>query len=168
MLFKGFFSVFSSGSYFVQWSRTILAIWVEGHPGIFLRNYFEIGSLASELMSFKDFSIFSSGGHFVQPSRTILAILVQGNPRTFLRNYFEIRPMAQKEKAFTALSIFSSGGYFVQQSGTIFAVWVESPKEHFCKIILKSGHWPRRRYCFRVFFLFLPMAAILLSGAEQF
>ena len=31
MLFKGF-SIFSSGGHFVQWSGTILAILVEGHP----------------------------------------------------------------------------------------------------------------------------------------
>ena len=31
MSFKGF-SIFGSGGHFVQWSRTILAILVEGHP----------------------------------------------------------------------------------------------------------------------------------------
>ena len=31
MSFKGF-SIFCSGSHFVQWSRIILAILVEGHP----------------------------------------------------------------------------------------------------------------------------------------
>ena len=58
----------------------------------------------------------------------------------------------------------------------------ESPKEHFCEIILKSGHWPRRRcclkfvfffclfffFCFIYLFLFLALAAILFSGAEPF
>ena len=24
-----------------------------------------------------------------------------------------------------------------------------SPKEHFCEIILKSGHWPMRRCCLK-------------------
>ena len=32
MSLKGFFSSFSSGSLFVQWSETILAVFVEGHP----------------------------------------------------------------------------------------------------------------------------------------
>ena len=27
-------------------------------------------------------------------------------------------------------------------------------EEHFCEIILKSGHLPKRRYCFKVFLLF--------------
>ena len=31
MSFKGF-SIFSSGGHFVQWTETILAILVEGHP----------------------------------------------------------------------------------------------------------------------------------------
>ena len=42
-----------------------------------------------------------------------------------------------------------------------------SPKEHFCEIILKLGHWPRRTCCLKVF-LFLALAAILFSGAEPF
>ena len=29
-----------------------------------------------------------------------------------------------------------------------------SPKEHFCEIILKSGHWPRRTYHLKVFLCF--------------
>ena len=39
---------------------------------------------------------------------------------------------------------------------------IGSPKEHFCEIILKSVHWPRRR------FLFLSLVANLFSGAEPF
>ena len=31
MLFKGF-SIFSSGGHFVLWSKTILAVLIEGHP----------------------------------------------------------------------------------------------------------------------------------------
>ena len=42
-----------------------------------------------------------------------------------------------------------------------------SPKEHFCGIILESGHWPRR--CrLKVFFLFLALAAILFSREKSF
>ena len=42
-----------------------------------------------------------------------------------------------------------------------------SPKEPFCKIILKSMNWLRRRSPLKVF-LFLALAAILFNGAEQF
>ena len=63
MLFKLFF-IFRSGSHFVQWSRTILAIFVEGHPITFLWNYFEIGPLVYEDILFKGFSIFSSGDYW--------------------------------------------------------------------------------------------------------
>ena len=42
-----------------------------------------------------------------------------------------------------------------------------SPKEHFCEIILKSGHWSRRR-CHLKVFLFLALVAILFSGEEPF
>ena len=41
-----------------------------------------------------------------------------------------------------------------------------SPKEHFCEIILKSGHWSRRRYHLKVF-LFLALAAIFLSAERK-
>ena len=41
------------------------------------------------------------------------------------------------------------------------------PKEHFCEIILKLGHWPGRRCHFKVF-LFLALGTILFSGAEPF
>ena len=43
-----------------------------------------------------------------------------------------------------------------------------SPKEHFCEIILKSGHWPKRRCRLKVFFYFLALVVILFSGAEPF
>ena len=43
------------------------------------------------------------------------------------------------------------------------------PKEHFCEIILKLGHWPRRKCRLNVFFfLFLALDAILFSGAKRF
>ena len=44
-----------------------------------------------------------------------------------------------------------------------------SSKEHFAEIILKSlsGHWLRRRYCVKIFFLLsLALAAVLFTGAE--
>ena len=76
---KGFFfSIFSSGAKFVEGNRSIFAILEEGQPTF---NYFEIGPLACEEMSFKGFSIFSSGGQFVQLSETILAIYVKDHPR---------------------------------------------------------------------------------------
>ena len=56
--FKGF-SIFSSGGPFVQQSRTILAVLIEGHPrNRSVKLFFEIGQLAWEKMSFKHFSIF--------------------------------------------------------------------------------------------------------------
>ena len=68
--------------------------------------------------------------------------------------------------SFKGVSFFSSGGHFVQQGGTILAFWVEDhPKEHFCKIIFKSVYWSRRKSHLKVF-VFLALAAILLSGAE--
>ena len=42
-----------------------------------------------------------------------------------------------------------------------------SPKKHFRKIILKSGHWSRSR-CHLKVFLFLALAAISFSAAERF
>ena len=40
-------------------------------------------------------------------------------------------------------------------------------EEHFCEIILKSGHWPGRR-CHLKVFLFLALVAILFSRAKLF
>ena len=52
-----------------------------------------------------------------------------------------------------------------------------SPKEHFCEIILKSGHWPRR-CCLKVFSIFSfgrhfvqrsgTISAILAEGHPNF
>ena len=70
-------------------------------------------------------------------------------------------------------SILSSSGHFVQRSRTILAILVEGyPKKHFCEIILKSGHWPRRRCHLKLFLffflLFLALVAILFSGVKPF
>ena len=80
MSFKSF-SIFSSGSHFVQPIGTISAILIAVTQDIDLWNYFEIRQLAYEKMLFKGFSIFRSGSHFVQWSKTVLAILVEGHPR---------------------------------------------------------------------------------------
>ena len=56
MLFKGF-SIFSSGSNFVQPSGTILAILVERDKRNISEKYFEIGPLAKEML-FEDFFYF--------------------------------------------------------------------------------------------------------------
>ena len=56
-------------------------------------NYFEIGPLAYEDMSFKSSSIFSSGGHFVERSGTILAILIEAHSRNKPMKLFWKRSM---------------------------------------------------------------------------
>ena len=62
---------------------------------------------------------------------------------------------------FKGVSILSSCGHFVQRSEVFLSILVEdpSPKEHFCEIILKSGHKPSRRCCLKVF-------SILSSGSH--
>ena len=64
---------------------------------------------------------------------------------------------------FKHLSIFRSDGHFVQLSRTILAILGKGhiKEEHFCEIILKSGH--RLRTCRLKIFLFLALVAILLS-----
>ena len=52
------FSIFSFGGHFVQRSKTILAIFEKLHQGIIPMNYFEIGPLALEKMSFYEFFYF--------------------------------------------------------------------------------------------------------------
>ena len=66
--------------------------------------------------------------------------------------------------SFKGFSISSFGGHFVQQNYlSNDGRW--SPKEHFCEIIMISGHWPTRRCCLKVF-LFLALVAILFSRAK--
>ena len=81
MSLKGF-SIFSFDGHFVQRSRTILAILVEGHPrNISVKIILKSANWSRRRCRFTSFSIFSSGRHFVQQSRTILATLVKGHPR---------------------------------------------------------------------------------------
>ena len=68
--------------------------------------------------------------------------------------------------SFKGFSISSFGGHLVQQNHlNNNGRW--SPKEHFCEIIMISGHWPTRRCCLKVF-LFLALVAILFSRAKVF
>ena len=95
--------------------------------------------------------------YFVHRSGIILAILVEGHPRTFLWYYFEIWPLAPEEMRFKVCCFFFSIFYlwqpFCSAERNHFSNFGKgSPKEHFCKIILKSGHWPRRRCHLKVFY----------------
>ena len=50
-------------------------------------------------------------------------------------------------------SILSSDSHFVHPMKNHFSNFGRgSPKEHFCKIVLKLTHWPRRRCYLNVFF----------------
>ena len=64
-------------------------------------------------------------------------------------------------------STFSSGGHFFSGAEPLGNFGKGAWEEHFCEIILKSGHWPGRR-CHLKFFLFLALVAILFNGAEEF
>ena len=87
-------------------------------------------------MSFKGFPTFSFDGHFVQRSGPVL---VEGHQRNISMKLFW-------NWSFKGSSIFSFGSHYFQHNGTIFANFGSgSLKVHFCEIILKSGHWSRRR-----------------------
>ena len=92
-------------------------------------------------MLLKGVSIFRFEDHFYQRSGLILAILVEDRLANISVNFFIIGA--------EDFSKFGSG----------------SPKEHFCAIILKSGHWSMR-ICRLNIFLLLALAATLFSGAE--
>ena len=71
--------------------------------------------------------------------------------------------------SFKGFSTFSFGGHFFSAERKHFNKFGRgSPKDHFCEIILKSSHWPRRKCRLFLFFLFLVLVAILCSGAEPF
>ena len=89
MLLKDF-SNFSSGGHFVQLSRTILAILVEGHPEEhFCEIILKLGQWSRRRYRLKVFLFFSFGGHFVQRSRTILALLIEGHQRNIPVKLFQ-------------------------------------------------------------------------------
>ena len=97
-------------------------------------------------MTFKGLSIFSFGGHFVQWSGTILAILIEGCPRNISVKLFINRATGLGGDGFflALVPLCSAERNHFSNFGR------GSPKEHFCEIILKSGHWPSRR-CFSTF-----------------
>ena len=68
-------------------------------------------------------------------------------------------------KGYGGFSIFSFGDHPEWNHFSNFGRG--SAKEHFCEIILKSGHLPRRRCCL-TFFLFLALVATLFSRVEPF
>ena len=73
------FLIWSSGSHFVQPSRTICAILVEGIMKTqFCEIILHLDQWFRRRCVLKIFLIWSSGDHFVQPSGTICAILVEG------------------------------------------------------------------------------------------
>ena len=58
--------------------------------------------------------------------------------------------------------------FFILALATILVIFDRrTPKKHFCNIILKSVHWPRRRFRFKVFVV-LALVAIWFSGEEVF
>ena len=114
-------------------------------------------------MSFKDFSIFSCGGHFVEGNGTIFAISVDSHPRNI--KLFENRAT---DMSFKAFAICTSGGQFCSVEWNNFSNLCRgSPKDYFCEIILKSGHWSWRRCRLKVF-LSVAVVAFLFSGGEPF
>ena len=55
--------------------------------------------------------------------------------------------------SFKGFSTFSFGGHFFSAERKHFNKFGRgSPKDHFCEMILKSSHWPRRRCRLFLFF----------------
>ena len=52
---------------------------------------------------------------------------------------------------FKAFSILCSGGHFVEVGSYFTNFGRGSTKDNFFEIILKSGHWPKRRCHLKVF-----------------
>ena len=64
-----------------------------------------------------------------------------------------------RECRLKTFSILSSGGHFCSMRQNYFSIFGKgSPIKHFCDIILKSGHWCRRRCHLKFFFPFLTLA----------
>ena len=84
---KAFFPIFSTGSHFVQQSRTILSILAKGHKRNIDVKSFEILPLATE-MSFKGFSILALVTILFSIAEPFLAILVKGDKRSIFVKSF--------------------------------------------------------------------------------
>ena len=50
---------FSSSRHFVQWSKTMCAILIDGFMGTFVWKYFKFGRIVQEVMTFKNISILA-------------------------------------------------------------------------------------------------------------
>ena len=140
MLFKGI-SIFSSGGHFVQQSRTILIILVEGYPRNISAKLFW-----NQTIGLGGDVIFSFGSHFILRRGTILAILVEGHSGNISMKLFW-------NWAIGLGDVFSRSFYFKLWRPFCSAEWNHSSnfgrslsKEHVCEIILKSSHWPRRLF----------------------
>ena len=68
-------------------------------------------------------------------------------PRNISVNLFSNQATDLRGDVVIRFSIFSSGSYLVQKSEKILAILVEGHSRN----ILKSGKWPRRRCCLKVF-----------------
>ena len=74
-----------------------------------------------------------------------LAISTVDYSGTFLRNYFEIEQLASEEMSFKDFYFKLWWPFCSVERNHFSTVDKRSPKKHFCVIILKSGHWSRRR-----------------------
>ena len=61
-------------------------------------------------------------------------------------NYFEMEQLAYEEMSFKDFFYFMLWWPFCSVEQNHFSNFDKgSPKKHFCEIILKTGHWSRRR-----------------------
>ena len=114
-------------------------------------------------MAFKCFSIFSNGRHYVHLSGTILEILVKEHKRNISMKFIlkpgHLHKSSCRFKIFLFLALaailFTSTSPLVAKIGLNHFNYFGkgAQEEHFCEIILKSGHWLRKRCHFKIFLL---------------
>ena len=76
--------------------------------------------------------------------------------------FFGSNPGHPREDPFRTLGPLFEQTWLSTKGNATYQISRGSPKEHFCEIVLKLDHWPRRCCCLKVF-LFLALMAILCS-----
>ena len=134
-----------------------------------MQNYIEIGPVVSDKKIFKRFlyRLYRENkpcplaAMFFDESKCLEQSWYRITKGTFLQNYIEIGPVVSDKKIFKSFLYRYIGKIspapwwpcFLTNPNGLNNLGRVSPKEHFCKIILKSVQWFRTRRFLKVFYI---------------
>ena len=144
------FPIYSSGRPFVQRSRTIYVIVVEGIIRNISVKLFEFKPVAQEEMLFKAISYLQLCSPLVWWSGNICTIFVEG-----IMILFCLIPVVQKEISLKDISYLELWWPFCStKQNRLFNFGRGRHEEHFCINILNLDQWFRRRCHLNIFLIY--------------